>query len=288
MATENTKKAAKSETAPTSPSAAAESPPWSPPPPRPPPPSPSLSSSPSHEFSFTISFHAPKTFSATTSAAAAAVKLSKSSSSLLDFDLSPADDIFFNGHLLPLHFVSHRPSDISIHNADFHPPGQIGAEYVETSNTAAAAAVSTSDYNGRSLSKSFPLIWLRKWLRGKDGGEDRVEEKQRKKTIKKKVFGFGSLWKKYTSLVESFHFLNYWKEKREIRRSSQFSFSGDGRLRGWHGQGGLSAPPSIRTSPANSGLLGTPPTTNFSSEELQNAIQAAIVHCKNSIAVEDD
>ncbi|KAL0917132.1 hypothetical protein M5K25_012179 [Dendrobium thyrsiflorum] len=287
MTMENTKEAAKSETAPTSPSAAAESPPWSPPPPRPPPPSPSLSSSPSHEFSFTISFHAPKTFSGTTSAAAAAVKLSKSSSSLLDFDFSPADDIFFNGHLLPLHFVSHRPSDISIDNADFLPPSQIGREYIEASNTA-AATVSTSDYNGRSISKSFPLIWLRKWLRGNDGEEDRVEEKQRKKTIKKKVFDFALLWKKYTSLVESFHFLKYWKEKREIRRSSQFSFSGDGRLRGWNWQGGLSAPASIRTSPANSGLLGTPPATNFSSEELQNAIQAAIVHCKNSIAVEDD
>ena len=61
-------------------------------------------------------------------------------------------------------------------------------------------------------------------------------------------------------------------------------------LRGRRGE--YSAPASMRTSPTNSGLLvatGTVPTstTDSTMEELQAAIQAAIAHCKNSIAVED-
>lgn len=58
--------------------------------------------------------------------------------------------------------------------------------------------------------------------------------------------------------------------------------------------GQYSAPASMRTSPSNSGLLvatATLPSSASDStmEELQAAIQAAIAHCKNSIAnTEDD
>lgn len=153
-----------------------------------------------------------------------------------------------------------------------------------TAAAASAAAVSTSVYNGRTILKSFPFSWLRRWMRGDDGEENTVDEKKKRKRIRKRVLDFVPLWKKYTILLEPFHFLKEWKEKRDARRSTQFSFFGDGRRRLW--RGGFSAPASLQTSPANSGLLVTSPPTNFSSEELQNAVQAAIVHCKNSIAVE--
>ncbi|XP_020580975.1 BRI1 kinase inhibitor 1-like [Phalaenopsis equestris] len=256
----------------------------SPPPPPPPPPRPCLSSSPSHEFSFTISLHAPNSISGTNTAGGGG-KLSNSSSSCLNFDLSPADDIFFNGRLLPLHFVAHRLSDSSIQSTNFPPLSPIEtleANYTTAggAGTGAFAAVPTSVHSGRrSAPIAFPFYWLRKRLRKKDGEENRLDEKQRKK----KLLDFALLWKKYTSLVEQFLLLKDWREKREIRRSTQFSFHGEGRQRGW--QEGLSAPASIRTSPANSSLLVTPSTTNFSSEELNNAIQAAIVHCKNSTGV---
>lgn len=51
-----------------------------------------------------------------------------------------------------------------------------------------------------------------------------------------------------------------------------------------------SAPASMKTSPSNSGLLvgeGVVSTSESTMEELQAAIQAAIAHCKNSIAMEE-
>lgn len=63
-------------------------------------------------------------------------------------------------------------------------------------------------------------------------------------------------------------------------------------IRGRRGE--FSAPASMRTSPANSGLLvmasgtSTPTTKSDSTmEELQAAVQAAIAHCKKSIAADD-
>lgn len=61
-------------------------------------------------------------------------------------------------------------------------------------------------------------------------------------------------------------------------------------FRGRRGQ--ISAPASMRTSPTNSGLVVATgalasSTSDSTMEELQAAIQAAITHCKNSIAVEE-
>ena len=55
---------------------------------------PSPSSSPSHEFSFTISLH---------STSNTTIQDKSKTPPSLAVDLSPADDIFFHGHLLPLH-----------------------------------------------------------------------------------------------------------------------------------------------------------------------------------------
>ncbi|CAA2997665.1 BRI1 kinase inhibitor 1-like [Olea europaea subsp. europaea] len=60
---------------------------------------PSASSSPSHEFSITISLHP----------SVPAKTLENKNTSSFAIDFSPADDIFFHGHLLPLHLLSHLP-----------------------------------------------------------------------------------------------------------------------------------------------------------------------------------
>ncbi|KAK8921182.1 BRI1 kinase inhibitor 1 [Platanthera zijinensis] len=251
-----------------------------------PPPPPSLSSSPAHEFSFTICLRPPSPLSSIT--AAAAPKLSKSSAPS-DFDLSPADEIFFHGHLLPLHVLSHPRPNVSKETE------QNGS----STNPGAAAAAGTASASGhhedcsdrtkhRTLSFFFSL---RKRLRG---GDDSEAEKQR--TRKKMMSHVVRLWKKYSGMVEPLLFFKSSKEKREVRRSS-YSFSGNSNPRdgGWRRrwQGQFSAPASMRTSPANSGLLVAPPNAFSSSdestmEELQNAIQAAIAHCKNSIAVKEE
>lgn len=88
------------------------------------------------------------------------------------------------------------------------------------------------------------------------------------------------------------------REKNVQSRRQPYSFSGNllgskvkQDLRGRRGE--FSAPASMRTSPTNSGLLlatsATLPSYKSDStmEELQAAIQAAIAHCKNSIAEED-
>ncbi|KAH0680466.1 hypothetical protein KY284_021551 [Solanum tuberosum] len=73
---------------------------------------PSASSSPAHEFSFTISLHP------TNSTKALESKTKQNLNPNLNpnpnqnpsaIDLTPADEIFFHGHLLPLHLLSHLP-----------------------------------------------------------------------------------------------------------------------------------------------------------------------------------
>ncbi|KAI0495538.1 hypothetical protein KFK09_021839 [Dendrobium nobile] len=262
-----------------------------PPPPESPPsshPPPSLNSSPSHEFSFTISLHPPTPLSSNTTAS---LKLKEPAAPLLDFDLSPADEIFFHGHLLPLHFLSHRASNASIeteHNLCKNTENKPIANRVIEGG--AAASSNHGEFKERAKAKPFSTFFaLRKWLRGSD---DREAEKQRKK--KTKVLG--RLWKKYASLMESLLFFKPMKDKRELRRSP-YSFSRDCNPRegGWRRRwrGDFSAPASMRTSPANSGLLVAPSSTFSSSdestmEELQNAIQAAIAHCKSSVAVKEN
>lgn len=262
-----------------------ESPPSSPPPP------PSLSSSPSHEFSFTISLHHPAALSSNSTAP---LKLAKPSTPFPEFDLSPADEIFFHGHLLPLHFLSHRSSNASIETEHKLCKTMANKPSTNTAVDGAPASSSNEEEELKERAKARPFssfFALRKWLRG---SEDREAEKHRKKKKKKKKV-FGRLWKKYASFVEPLLFFKVMKEKREFRRSP-YSFSGNCNPRegGWRRQwrGDFSAPASMRTSPANSGLLVAPSTTFSSSdestmEELQNAIQAAIAHCKNSAAVKE-
>ncbi|KAF8695141.1 hypothetical protein HU200_037751 [Digitaria exilis] len=89
------------------------------------------------------------------------------------------------------------------------------------------------------------------------------------------------------------------ERRREQRRRRPHSFTGHGPSaagEGWRRRRGpqqmASAPASLRVSPANSGHLSVGGSVKVSTsseestmEELHSAIEAAIAHCKNSIAV---
>lgn len=222
-------------------------------------------SSPSHEFSFTITLHPSPNRTPNT------LKRSKDSIAL---DLAPADDIFFHGHLLPLQLLTH------------HTPTTTPT--TTTTSPRPSTDMITIDDLGPSILKeerkkstSFSsLSRLSKWL----------EEKK-----KKKVFDLKHLLKKYASMVEAWS--KGEKEKKNELRRRPYSFSGNSsnmkeRDKWMRRRGEFSAPASMRTSPMNSGHLLATPKGNCSSsdssmDELQNAIQAAIAHCKSSTAAKE-
>ncbi|WCJ35403.1 BRI1 kinase inhibitor 1 [Euphorbia peplus] len=249
---------------------------------------PSSSSSPSHEFSFTISLNSSSTTN------------NKSPKSLLlpppppfAIDLSPADDIFFHGHLLPLHLLSHLPvsprsstnsiDSFTLPIRDFlddnlHIPNPI---------TASENSINGENHTTRTKPKSFSFF---RW---------RNRDREDKDTQKKKMgFEVRRVLKRYLRMVRPLLFFKGRRsENVQFHRGQPFtSFSGNlswrnkQDLRGRRGE--FSAPASMRTSPTNSGLLVAKATMGCSGsdstmEELQAAIQAAIAHCKNSIAAED-
>ncbi|XP_059637103.1 BRI1 kinase inhibitor 1-like [Cornus florida] len=270
---------------------------------------PSTSSSPSHEFSFTISLH--PTTTATTSPADKA----RTAPPSIAIDLSPADDIFFHGHLLPLHLLSHLPvSPRSSTNSldsftlpirelieDQHQnPNKITTNNIN-SNTdnfhhQTINSSSTHETKARTKSKSFSFFGLSKWRKG---CEVRDTEKPKKKI--KLRFDVSHVLKRYIRMVRPLLSFRGGRRSENVQFYRQpYSFSGNlSSLRGKQELRGrrrgelVSAPASMRTSPTNSGLLVATETINSSStsnstmEELQAAIQAAIAHCKNSISVEE-
>lgn len=260
---------------------------------------PSASSSPSHEFSFTISLHQPS---------AKAPDRTKSPPAPAPFavDLTPADEIFFHGHLLPLHLLSHPPvSPRSSTNSleSFTLPIK---EFLEdqTSQQNPDTQTNNHDHHQNNInnqrteekpksSRSFSLFWLPKWRKGY---EVRDKEEEKEKHGRKLKFDITQVVKRYMRMVRPL--LSFRQSRRgnlQFDRQA-YSYSGHLNLRGKKDirgkRGEYSAPASMRTSPTNSGLLVPPATSPTSSsdstmEELQAAIQAAIAHCKNSIQVED-
>lgn len=270
---------------------------------------PSAASSPSHEFSFTV------------------VSLHSSSNSVpgktktppsMAIDLSPADDIFFHGHLLPLHLLSHLPVSprCSTNSLDgFNGPvtdepkpdkPNTGCKSKSDSNIRSSnknhgkvgnrPQSYNIEANGRPKSKSFTLFGLPRWHH-KGRGVRETEEKEKHKT--KMRFDLRHVLKRYVRMVRPLLFFRGRRDNWHLQRQSH-SFSGnlswknkEKELRARKGRGEYySAPASMRTSPTNSGLLvattGFPSSTSDSTmEELQAAIQAAIAHCKNSIQGED-
>ncbi|KAK9946525.1 hypothetical protein M0R45_011988 [Rubus argutus] len=285
---------------------------------------PSASSSPAHEFSFTISLH----HSSSTSVPEYNHKNNKAKTPpSFAIDLSPADDIFFHGHLLPLHLLSHLPvSPRSSTNSldsftlpirdltDDQEPSKesdncstsIGSSCnnkKKKSNSSSNIQESKShncETRGRTKSKSFSIFGLQK--RRKDCQESSRDEDKEVKHKRKMRFDVSHILKRYARMVRPLMFFRGRSRENDVQFSRQpasYSFSGNlslrnkrNDLRGMRGE--FSAPASMRTSPTNSGLLlatsgaTSPPcsTSDSTMEELQAAIQAAIAHCKNSIATE--
>lgn len=262
---------------------------------------PSATSSPAHEFSFTISLHQPPTTTAAT-----LHDKTKPPPPFTAVDLSPADDIFFHGHLLPLRLLSHLPvSPRSSTNSldsftlpitelfldEQNPNENKESSPYDTEITKCHDMNDGSKIKGRVKSKSFSIFGLPKWRREKD--LDREREK------KKLKFDVSDVLKRYMKMVRPL--LSFRGSRKSMNRQfhhQSYSFSGSLSSRGNQEQfrgrrGQISAPASMRTSPTNSGLLvatgalAASSTSDSTMEELQAAIQAAITHCKNSIAVEE-
>ncbi|XP_022144179.1 BRI1 kinase inhibitor 1-like [Momordica charantia] len=253
---------------------------------------PSASSSPSHEFSFSVSLQTSSTDE------------TKAPPSFT-IDLSPADDIFFHGHLLPLHLLSHLPvpprcSTNSIESYALpirdllseKEPKKESSNFINCKSNEHYQNSNSDDTREKPRSKSFSNLLGLRWRKGFE-----VEEQETKvKQLKRKLgFNLSHVLKRYARMVRPFLHFKGRRDDMQLRRQS-YSFSGNlssrnkQELRGRRGQ--FSAPVSMRTSPTNSGILLTkplPPSTNNDStmEELQAAIQAAIAHCKNSILKEE-
>ncbi|KMZ57758.1 hypothetical protein ZOSMA_82G00740 [Zostera marina] len=261
---------------------------------------PSSITSPSHEFSFTITFH-PSPLQTTP-------KSLTSSIPSPTIDLSPADDIFFHGHLLPLHLLS-RPPPPSFPplpalntTTDYSQPPIISAPPTECNYNTTDDAVgagktrTTTDVPApatapKSSSKTFYSLF---------SGRGKVRKLEEDEKKKKRSFDVGRMLRKYAVVLETLLFSRGGggnKEKREVRKRP-YTFSTSSNWKGreeWFERGrkkwgNISAPASMRTSPTNSGLIIATGCENFGSsdestmEELQSAIQAAIAHCKNSTA----
>ncbi|XP_028802945.1 BRI1 kinase inhibitor 1, partial [Neltuma alba] len=264
----------------------------------------SASSSPSHEFSFSVSLYSS---SSTTNPTSTHKSTTSPNSSALD--LSPADDIFFHGHLLPLHFLSHlsvspRSSTKSMDSFTL-PITELIQDEIPSKEDLCGSNMALDNYEevnsdnngrtkeeeGRGKSKSFSLFRLR----GRKGCEVRDKEEDTEKQKKKQKFQVVHVLKRYLRMVQPLMSSFTGRRQRiRVRRQSysyseNFSVRNKAELRGRRGE--YSAPASIRTSPSNSGLLlptmTLPPANDSTMEELQAAIQAAIAHCKNSIAKEE-
>ncbi|XP_057428375.1 BRI1 kinase inhibitor 1 [Lotus japonicus] len=243
----------------------------------------SPSSSPSHEFSFTISLHP-----------SIPENSSKAPHNSLAVDLSPADDIFFHGHLLPLHLLSQFPSSprFSTNSLDsFTLPIREDKKLrkdsssCNTSNREEQSIIGITKEENRAKN-SFSLFGLTKGRKG-----CQIKDKEDKENHKRKLGNeVMHAVKRYLRMVLfrgrrekiPFHGQAYSHSGNLMRRSKP-------EVRGRRGE--CSAPASMRASPTNSGLLlattTLPPASDSTMEELQAAIQAAIAHCKNSSAKEE-
>jgi len=239
-------------------------------------------SSPSHEFSFTISLLSSST-----------TNMAKTQQPPLAIDLTPADDIFLHGHLLPLHILPNlatsprlstnsldsftlpirellanqdRPHNINsciCSNCDRRPKRHSFNSYeyntrrnfwVDHTNMNEEEEFPTKE---RVKSKSFSLFGRpRKPKQGESKCEDQDEKMNKKKLIT-------HFLKKYTSLFSKGRIRS---EEIQIKKQP-YSFSG-------------------KLTPRELSPMGIPNSGSDSTmEELQAAVQAAIAHCKNSIAV---
>lgn len=253
------------------------------------PPPPSSTVSPSHEFSFTISLQSTPppltpalniTNSCTDNA---------STSSLTTFDLSPADKLFLGGQLLPLQAVSNtktRPRNSNSSAENFTLPlDRVESDLSQRYNTSNYSSISeTTKAKPKSMSDIF-RIWRAK-------NEDTELRNDNKAKANKKRLELGQVLKKFMGMVENIFSNNRRERERRDLQKRPHSFSVPRERERWRRRtrGQRSAPASMRGSPSHSGHFSMGSINKLSSssdestmEELQNAIEAAIAHCKSSI-----
>ncbi|XP_010494222.1 PREDICTED: BRI1 kinase inhibitor 1 [Camelina sativa] len=255
----------------------------------------STCSSPSHDFSFTISLQPLSSSSKHISPTLRGSNKTTSSYQQTDpfaVDLSPADEIFFHGHLLPLHLLSHLPvsprTSTGSYNDGFtlpvNEPDQPTAKNNNNNTENAITNISTEAKNNNSTGdkaegenrvktkpvKSFSLFGLSKWKKGFESNE-REQEQQQQKIKKPMSLDLSHAVKKYIRML--FQRRGNGTQYRNRRQTSSYSFSsslmgpnGNNKtmisglynkrdlIRGRRGEL-FSAPASMRTSPTNSGHL---------------------------------
>ncbi|KAF8096206.1 hypothetical protein N665_0316s0047 [Sinapis alba] len=281
----------------------------------------STCSSPSHDFSFTISLQ-PNDFSCSSSKliSPSLRNPTKTMSSYQQtdpfaVDLSPADEIFFHGHLLPLHLLSHLPvsprTSTSSYNDGFSlpvkdvSPDQLTPHHTTNNNNISTEAKNTNqsdkaerlDGDNRVKAKTLKSFSLFGWRKGFEGNEEREQEKQQQQKKKLMSLDLGHAVKKYIKML--FQKRGNGTQFRNRRQTSSYSFSSS--LIGSKGnsktfingsrdlmkarRGDLfSAPASMRTSPTNSGhlrvstagLSSSSASTSSSSDSTMEELQAAI------------
>ncbi|KAF9622503.1 hypothetical protein IFM89_031907 [Coptis chinensis] len=239
----------------------------------------SPSSSPSREFSFTISLHPSSTGPNITNSFA--------------IDLSPADEIFFHGHLLPLHLISpNKPVSprLDSFNLLIRDVSQDCKNEDDISASTTTNDIHSNATKGRIKMKYIPSLWFTKWRKGSEVGGRREEKKNRVR------LELCQTLKRYLRKIRPKLFYGEKRENHQLR-SRSCSFIDNARFKEKQQclgrRGGLSAPATMQTSPANTEFLTidsfmTCQTSESSMEELQTAIQAAIAHCKNSSAIENE
>ncbi|KAL5714189.1 hypothetical protein ACHQM5_016184 [Ranunculus cassubicifolius] len=249
---------------------------------------PSSSSSPSHEFSFTISLHPSST---------TLPNKTKSSPPSFAIDLSPADDIFFHGHLLPLHLLSHLPISPRASTTSYESFSLPLDDHKLNTNISKNNSLKSPTRERSNKVKSFSLF---RFSRRRKGSEVQDRDKDEEEEIKKKRrirFNVSHIFRRYVRIIRPLLIFKGGRRDTGKLRRQPYSFSGNlswkgkQELRGRRGE--FSAPASMWASPTNSGPLV--PNTSLSSsksdstmEELQSAIQAAITHCKNSVALKEE
>ncbi|KAI4388614.1 hypothetical protein MLD38_000926 [Melastoma candidum] len=234
-------------------------------------------------------------------------------------DLSPADDIFFHGHLLPLRLLSNLQSSVTPRDssasftlpssADDDPvfdnhriqvPGPTKSAAISQSGIRADADDDSGARQKHKSVKSFSLFGLQR-RKAAEGEEDAEHEKQSKRRIR---FDIGQVRQAFKTMVKPFSLFRSRTEDdvsygscRRKTNDPRHSWGNIATKENWRQEvmrrgRYASAPASMRASPTNSGILvadiPSPKAASDSTiEELQAAIQAAILHCKNSIAKEE-
>ncbi|PON39601.1 BRI1 kinase inhibitor 1 [Parasponia andersonii] len=213
----------------------------------------SASSSPSHEFSFTVSLSTNNNNKNSNNA-----KTPAPTTNSFALDLSPADDIFFLGHLLPLHLLSHLPVSprsstnsldrftLPIEELSSSSSSSSSMEHVQKQSKTSSATAATGNNgavagkNGEATGrnkpgKSFSLFGLAKWRKGydfrdgdcDDGGnyDDDINGKEKRPKRSKVRFELSHVLKRYMRMVRPLLFFRGRRESIQLRRQP-YSFSG--------------------------------------------------------------